>query len=160
MMSFLKKLFGVSEAPLVGGLPSGVVTRAMPQYLPENRVPDGAIDGVSDDGACFQFWRTDASGKNWYRRISNGDVPANPGEIHGFAPTSGDDEEDDSLPDDVAAGQLLLRQLMTGDYEAPADPEAARENARLRMAARRYQGRMENWPQEDDSALEESDSDD
>ena len=136
------------------GIPA-LTVKLQPYRLGSELSETEILGGVGPNGECWDTWRSDARGQ-WFKRIS-ADSPADADrQIIAFDAAS-DDRDDDSLPDDVAAGQLLLRQLTTGDYETPGSPEEARENARLRIAARRYQGRMENWPMDDDDSAGDDD---
>jgi type II secretory pathway pseudopilin PulG len=138
-----------------------------PTFAPEHALSAVAIaGGVDADGHCYQFWREDPEGIRWFRRITGDDAPrvTTPtvaDDFDGFSDDSvmirGDADFADDLPDDaddltddVRAGQLLLRQVVTGDYESPSNTAEALENVRLRNLARRFQNRMQGWPITDD----------
>ena len=99
-------------------------------YKQESELTSQQIHGVGADGSCWEFWREDADGQQWFKRIS-ADTQSSPAQIHGIAPVDNDSNDDDF------SDPLL---------EAASNPEDAVRNFLLRQAARKLKARHESFP--------------
>lgn len=89
-------------------------------FLPASRVPENGVEGVAVDGSCWEEWRTDPSGEQWFRRVSK--VDAQPSEIHAIdSYETNDNPTDDQLDEfDELDEEYRLAKLMFAKHKKRA----------------------------------------